>query len=91
MKCTNGKQFGCGHTPKFLLGRWPAKMLVGEPPQTPTLWDKMSQSHYPIFILCGWSDQGLLGAALITKTGRPQWTPAMSRKKPPHFHGWLSA
>ena len=31
---TNGKQFGCGHTPKFLLGRRPAKMLVGEPPQT---------------------------------------------------------
>ena len=31
---TNGKQFGCGHTPKFLLGRGPAKMLVGEPPQT---------------------------------------------------------
>ena len=30
----NGKQFGCGHTPKFLLGRGPAKMLVGEPPQT---------------------------------------------------------
>ena len=29
-----GKQFGCGHTPKFLLGRRPAKMLVGEPPQT---------------------------------------------------------
>ena len=29
-----GKQFGCGHTPKFLLGRRPAKMLVGEHPQT---------------------------------------------------------
>ena len=29
-----GKQFGCGHTLKFLLGRGPAKMLVGEPPQT---------------------------------------------------------
>ena len=30
----NGKQFGCGHTPKFLQGAGPAKMLVGELPQT---------------------------------------------------------
>ena len=28
-----GKQFGCGHTPKFLQGAGPAKMLVGEPPK----------------------------------------------------------
>lgn len=27
-----GKQFGCGHTPKFLQGAGPAKMLVGELP-----------------------------------------------------------
>ena len=29
----NGKQFGCGHTPKFLQGAGPAKMLVGELPK----------------------------------------------------------
>ena len=27
-----GKQFGCGHTPKFLQGAGPAKMLVGGSP-----------------------------------------------------------
>ena len=27
-----GKQFGCGHTPKFLQGTGPDKMLVGSSP-----------------------------------------------------------
>ena len=40
----NGKQFGCGHTPKFLQGAGPAKMLVGELPKPAVLRDKLSQS-----------------------------------------------
>lgn len=28
----NGKQFGCGHTPKFLQGAGPAKCLLGSSP-----------------------------------------------------------
>ena len=40
----NGKQFGCGHTPKFLLAAGPAKMLVGELPKPAVLRDKLSQS-----------------------------------------------
>ena len=39
-----GKQFGCGHTPKFLQGAGPAKMLVGELPKPAVLRDKLSQS-----------------------------------------------
>ena len=39
-----GKQFGCGHTPKFLQGTGPAKMLVGELPKPAVLRDKLSQS-----------------------------------------------
>lgn len=39
-----GKQFGCGHTPKFLQGAGPAKMLVGELPKPAELRDKLSQS-----------------------------------------------
>ena len=39
-----GKQFGCGHTPKFLQGAGPAKMLVGELPKPAGLRDKLSQS-----------------------------------------------
>ena len=39
----NGKQFGCGHTPKFLQGAGPAKMLVGELPKPAVLRDKLSQ------------------------------------------------
>ena len=37
----NGKQFGCGHTPKFLQGAGPAKMLVGELPKPAVLRDKL--------------------------------------------------
>lgn len=40
----NGKQFGCGHTPKFLQGTGPAKMLVGELPKPAVLRDKLSRS-----------------------------------------------
>ena len=40
----NGKQFGCGHTPKFLQGAGPAKMLVGELPKPAGLRDKVSRS-----------------------------------------------
>lgn len=40
----SGKQFGCGHTPKFLQGAGPAKMLVGELPKPAVLRDKLSQS-----------------------------------------------
>ena len=40
----NGKQFGWGHTPKFLQGTGPAKMLVGELPKPAGLRDKLSQS-----------------------------------------------
>ena len=40
----NGKQFGCVHTPKFLQGAGPAKMLVGEFPKPAVLRDKLSQS-----------------------------------------------
>lgn len=36
-----GKQFGCGHTPKFLQGAGPAKMLVGELPKPAVLRDKL--------------------------------------------------
>lgn len=36
-----GKQFGCGHTPKFLQGTGPAKMLVGELPKPAVLRDKL--------------------------------------------------
>ena len=39
-----GKQFGCVHTPKFLQGAGPAKMLVGELPKPAVLRDKLSQS-----------------------------------------------
>lgn len=39
-----GKQFGCGHTPKFLQGAGPAKMLVGELPKPAVLRDKLSRS-----------------------------------------------
>ena len=39
-----GKQFGCGHTPKFLQGTGPAKMLVGELPKPAVLRDKLSRS-----------------------------------------------
>ena len=39
-----GKQFECVHTPKFLPGRRPAKMLVGELPKPAGLRDKVSQS-----------------------------------------------
>lgn len=39
-----GKQFGCGHTPKFLQGAGPAKMLVGELPKPAVLRDNLSQS-----------------------------------------------
>ena len=28
----NGKQFGCGHTPKFLLAAGPQKCLLGSSP-----------------------------------------------------------
>ena len=34
---TNGKQFGCGHTPKFLLGRGPQKCLLGSLPRPGSL------------------------------------------------------
>ena len=33
----NGKQFGCGHTPKFLLGRGPQKCLLGSLPKPGSL------------------------------------------------------
>jgi len=41
-----GKQFGCGHTPKFLQGAGPAKMLVGELPKPAGLLDTLSRSPW---------------------------------------------
>ena len=47
------KQFGCGHTPKFLQGAGPAKMLVGELPKPAVLRDKLSQVQVRCTIVCG--------------------------------------